>query len=395
MGHYLFTSESVAIGHPDKIADQISDAILDACLKEDPYSRVACETLVASGLVVLAGEITTKAHIDYPSIAKEAIRKIGYDDDSLGFTYKSCGIITSINRQSADIALGVDEKTAPYKEQGAGDQGLMFGFACDETEELMPLPIMMSHKIVRELKRLRETKELPYLRPDAKAQVTVEYDEHSNPVRIHTIVISTQHQEDISQEIIKKDMKALSLRIFPKNMIDDDTLFYINPTGRFVIGGPVGDCGLTGRKIIVDTYGGMGRHGGGAFSGKDPSKVDRSACYGARYAAKNIVAAKLARKCEVQVSYAIGVPYPTSIKVDTFGTGTVSDSLLAYVIPLVFSLSPRGLIDMLNLRRPIYQLTSFGGHFGRDEPEFTWERTDRVQSLLDAVKQEAYTEKCL
>jgi S-adenosylmethionine synthetase len=393
MGHYLFTSESVAIGHPDKIADQISDAILDACLKEDPYSRVACETLVASGLVVLAGEITTKAHIDYAHVAREAIKNIGYDDDALGFTYKSCGVITSINRQSPDIALGVDESTAPFKEQGAGDQGLMFGYACDETEELMPLPIMMSHKIVRELKRLRETKELPYLRPDAKAQVTVEYDDDANPVRIHTIVISTQHSEDVDQKVIQKDMKAMALRIFPKKMIDEGTLFYINPTGRFVIGGPVGDCGLTGRKIIVDSYGGMGRHGGGAFSGKDPSKVDRSACYAARYAAKNIVAAKLAKRCEVQVSYAIGVPYPISIKVDTFGTGTVSDQLLSYVLPLVFSLSPKGLIEMLNLRRPIYQMTAFGGHFGRTEPEFTWEKTDRVNDLLEAVKQEAYTQR--
>lgn len=390
MGHFLFTSESVAVGHPDKVADQISDAILDACLREDPYSKVACETLISSGLVVLAGEITTKATPNYQDIVRQTIMEIGYDDVSLGFDYRSCGIIATINKQSPDIALGVDETTSIYKEQGAGDQGLMFGFACDETPELMPLPIMMAHKIVRELFRMRVMRELPYLRPDAKAQVTIEYDHNHNPVRLHTVVISTQHAADVEQETILKDMKALVYRLFPKNLIDDKTLFYINPTGRFVIGGPVGDCGLTGRKIIVDTYGGMGRHGGGAFSGKDPTKVDRSASYAARYAAKNIVAAKLARRCEVQVSYAIGVPYPISIKVDTFGTGTISEELLSYVVPLVFSLSPRGIIEMLNLRRPIYRNTAFGGHFGRSEPEFTWEKTDRVQALLDAVKQEAY-----
>lgn len=393
MNHYLFTSESVAIGHPDKIADQISDAILDACLKEDPFSRVACETMVAPGLVVLAGEITTKAHVNYQEIARETIQSIGYDDVALGFDYRSCGILTSINRQSPDIALGVDDSTAAFKEQGAGDQGLMFGYACDETPEMMPLPIMMAHQIMRELRHLRETGELAYLRPDAKAQVTVEYDEQHVPIRVHTVVISTQHTDDVSQETITSDMKKMMKRLYPKKWIDDKTLFYINPTGRFVIGGPVGDCGLTGRKIIVDTYGGMGRHGGGAFSGKDPSKVDRSAAYAARYVAKNIIAAKLAKRCEVQVSYAIGVPYPVSIKVDTFGTGTVSEKLLSYIVPLVFSLSPRGIIEMLDLLRPIYRNTAFGGHFGRNDGEFPWERTDRVDQLLEAVKQEAYIER--
>lgn len=386
MKHFLFTSESVAIGHPDKVADQISDAVLDACLEQDPYSRVACETMVAPGLVVVAGEITTKAHISYQEIVRKTVREIGYDDVALGFDYRSCGIMTSINKQSSDIALGVDDSTAPFKEQGAGDQGIMFGYACDETAELMPLPIMLAHKIVRELKRLRETKEIPYLRPDAKSQVTIEYREDHTPIRVHTVVVSTQHSDDVSQEKIAQDMKKLVKKLCPDHLVDDKTLFYINPTGRFVIGGPVGDCGLTGRKIIVDTYGGMGRHGGGAFSGKDPSKVDRSACYAARYAAKNIVAAKLAKRCEVQVSYAIGLPFPISIKVDTFGTGKVSEEQLSIAIPQVFPLSPRGIIDMLKLRRPIYSKTAFGGHFGRDEKEFTWEKTDRVDALLQALK---------
>lgn len=390
MKHFLFTSESVAIGHPDKVADQISDAILDACLEQDRYSRVACETLVAPGYVILAGEITTKANIPYQDVVRNTLKYIGYDDVAIGFDYRSCGILTSINKQSQDIALGVDDATAPFKEQGAGDQGIMFGFACDETPELMPLPIMLAHQIVRELKRLRETKELPYLRPDAKSQVTIEYREDHTPVRVHTVVISTQHAENIDQDTIAADMKALVKRICPPEFLDSKTLYYINPTGRFVIGGPVGDCGLTGRKIIVDTYGGMGRHGGGAFSGKDPSKVDRSASYAARYAAKNIVAAKLARRCEVQVSYAIGVPYPISIKVDTFGTGKVSEELLNHIVPLVFPLSPRGIIEMLDLRRPIYRMTSFGGHFGRPEREFTWEKTDRVRALQEAVKQEGF-----
>ncbi len=391
MGHFLFTSESVSIGHPDKIADQISDAILDACLKQDPNSKVACETLVTTGLVILSGEITTKALLNYQEIVRHAIEQIGYDDSSIGFDFRSCGIMTSINRQSSDIAQGVNEGEGLFKEQGAGDQGLMFGYACNETPELMPMPIMLAHRIVRELRRLREEKELTYLRPDAKAQVTIEYDQNHVPLRLHTAVISTQHSEDVPYETIVHDMKTLIARISPRHFIDENTLFYINPTGRFVVGGPAGDCGLTGRKIIVDTYGGMGRHGGGAFSGKDPSKVDRSACYAARYVAKNIVAAKLAQRCEVQVSYAIGVPYPISIKIDTFGTSTVSEELLSHIVPLVFQLSPKGIIEMLDLKRPIYQKTAFGGHFGRLEKEFTWERIDRVAALLEAIKQESFT----
>lgn len=393
MGHFLFTSESVAQGHPDKIADQISDAILDACLLEDPNSKVACETLVSSGLVVVAGEITTKAQLNYQEIIRKTISDIGYDDSSLGFDYRSCGILLSVNKQSPDIAQGVNEGAGLYSEQGAGDQGLMFGYACDETPELMPMPIMMAHRIVHELRKLRITQTLPYLRPDAKAQVTIEYDDDHTPLRLHTVVISTQHSADVSHEEICKDMKELVNRIIPAKFIDENTLFYINPTGRFVIGGPVADCGLTGRKIIVDSYGGMGRHGGGAFSGKDPSKVDRSAAYAARYVAKNIVAAKLAKRCEVQVSYAIGVPYPISIKVDTFGTSTVNEELLSHVIPLVFDLSPKGIIKMLDLKRPIYQKTAFGGHFGRSDKDFTWEKTDKVEALLEAVKQDVHPSK--
>lgn len=383
MTNYLFTSESVAIGHPDKVADQISDAILDACLKEDPTARVACETLVTTGLIVMSGEITTHAHPNYPQIARQTVKEIGYDDSNIGFDYKSCGVLVSFNKQSPDIAQGVNESSS--KEQGAGDQGIMFGFACDETPELMPLPIMMAHKIVRELNRMRISKELSYLRPDAKSQVTVEYDHQHKPLRIHTIVISTQHDPDVEHATIEKDMIAIAKRLSPTHMIDEQTLFYVNPTGRFVVGGPEGDCGLTGRKIIVDTYGGMGRHGGGAFSGKDPTKVDRSACYGARYVAKNIVAAKLARRCEVQLSYAIGVAHPISIKVDTFGSSKVENHILEAVIPQIFQLSPRGLIEMLNLRRPIYQQTAFGGHFGRGEFDFTWENTDKVSALIEAV----------
>lgn len=388
MVHYLFTSESVAQGHPDKVADQISDAILDACLAQDPNSKVACETMVSSGFAIISGEITTKASVNYVEIARDTIKDIGYVDSSSGFDYRTCGILVSINKQSPDIAMGVDETNG--REQGAGDQGLMFGYACDETPELMPMPIMLAHKIVHELRNLRISGELPYLRPDAKSQVTIEYTEDNIPHRLHTVVISTQHSEDVSQETIKKDMKALVQRIVPASFIDDDTLFYINPTGRFVVGGPFGDCGLTGRKIIVDTYGGMGHHGGGAFSGKDPSKVDRSAAYAARYVAKNIVAAKLARRCEVQVSYAIGVPYPISIKVDTFGTSKVKEELLAHVIPMVFDLTPKGIIKMLDLKRPIYRKTAFGGHFGRNDKDFTWEKTDRVEELLQMVKKESF-----
>ncbi|CUI17820.1 S-adenosylmethionine synthetase [Candidatus Protochlamydia naegleriophila] len=390
MSHFLFTSESVSIGHPDKIADQISDAILDACLSGDPNSRVACETLVSRGLVLVAGEITTHAAIDYQDIVRKTIKEIGYDHPELGFDYQSCGVITSINKQSPDIAQGVNEEQNPYKEQGAGDQGLMFGYACDDTPQYMPLPLMLAHAIVRELRQKRQRNVLTYLRPDAKSQVTVEYDDNHHPVRVHTVVLSTQHSEDIDQAALVKEMKELILHVIPAELIDENTLFYINPTGRFVIGGPAGDCGLTGRKIIVDTYGGMGRHGGGAFSGKDPSKVDRSACYAARYIAKNIVAAKLAKRCEVQLSYAIGMPRPISIKVDTFGTGTISEELLSRIIPLVFNLSPKGIIQMLDLKRPIYRQTAYEGHFGREEPNFKWEKTDRIPALLNAIKQESF-----
>ncbi len=393
MSHYLFTSESVAVGHPDKIADQISDAILDACLQEDPFSRVACETLVTTGLIFLAGEITTHAHPNYAEIARQTVKEIGYNDSSLGFDYKSCGVMTAFNRQSPDIAQGVDEHRSVYKDIGAGDQGLMFGYACDETPELMPLPIMLAHRIVLKLRDLRAAQALPYLRPDAKAQVTVEYDGHHQPVRIHTVVVSTQHDPHVDQSTITRDMKEVVTALVPRGFVDADTLFYVNPTGRFVVGGPDGDCGLTGRKIIVDTYGGMGRHGGGAFSGKDPTKVDRSASYAARYVAKNIVAAQLAKRCEVQISYAIGVPHPISIKVDTFGTSKVSETLLAKVIPLVFNLSPKGMIEMLGLRRPIYKKTAFGGHFGRSDRDFTWENTDKVPALLEAIKIESFTLK--
>ncbi len=384
MRHYLFTSESVAMGHPDKVADQISDAILDACLREDVESRVACETLVTTGLIVLSGEITSTAHPNYPEIARQTIKDIGYVDSAMGFDYKSCGVLVSFNKQSPDIARGVNKTKTTA--QGAGDQGLMFGYACDETPELMPLPIMLAHRYVRELRRLRITHGLKYLRPDAKAQVTVEYNQNHQPVRLHTVVISTQHAPDVDQETIIKDMKEMVKQLTPAKLIDDKTHFYINSTGRFVVGGPEGDCGLTGRKIIVDTYGGMGRHGGGAFSGKDPSKVDRSASYGARYVAKNIIAAQLARRCEVQLAYAIGIPYPISIRIDTFGTGNVDDSLLENVIPTIFDLSPQGLIDMLNLKRPIYLQTACGGHFGRSEIDFTWENTDKVGALQKALK---------
>lgn len=390
MPHHLFTSESVSAGHPDKIADQISDAILDACLTQDPESRVACETMVSSGLVVIAGEITTNAEIDYRQIVRRTISEIGYNNCELGFDYRSCGILSSINKQSADIALGVDED-GKSKELGAGDQGIMFGYACEETPELMPLPIMLAHRIVRELKELRESKELSYLRPDAKSQVTIEYDSNNEPIRLHTVVISTQHEPNVKQETLCHDMKALVKRLVPEEFIDDNTLFYINPTGRFVTGGPVADCGLTGRKVIVDTYGGMGRHGGGAFSGKDPTKVDRSGSYAARYVAKNIVAAKLAKRCEVQISYAIGVSYPISIKINTFNTGAVSEELLSRIVPLVFDLSPKGIIEMLDLKRPIYRESAHGGHFGRESEDFKWEETDKVPALHDAIKQESYT----
>lgn len=389
MSHYLYTSESVSQGHPDKIADQISDGILDACLEQDPYAKVACETLVTKGLVLLAGEITTTAAFSYQDVIRSVIRDIGYDNPAFGFDYRTCGILTTLNKQSPDIALGVNESAS--KDLGAGDQGLMYGYATDETPELMPLTIAFANKILNTLNTLRYTKEYSYLLPDAKSQVTVEYNHNNNPVRIHTVVLSTQHKEDVTLEKITHDMKKVILSLAPQGMIDENTLFYINPTGRFVIGGPDADTGLTGRKIIVDTYGGIGRHGGGAFSGKDPSKVDRSGAYAARYVAKNIIAAGLAKQCEVQISYAIGVSHPISIRIDTMGTGKVSEDLISRAIPLVFDLSPKGMIQMLNLRRPIYLKTAYGGHFGRDDVDFTWERTDRTQKLLEAIKQESYT----
>lgn len=382
MQHYLFTSESVSAGHPDKIADQISDSILDACLEQDPFSRVACETLVSSGLVVLAGEITTHAQIDYRTIVRDTVRSIGYDNAEIGFDYRSCGILTTINKQSPEIAAGIAHDT---KKLGAGDQGLMFGFACNETEELMPLPITLAHKIIQQLQIERENGKLPYLRPDAKAQVTIQYSAECIPQRVHTIVISTQHDPHITQEKIKSDMKTLAGTIIPKHLLDQETNFFINPSGSFIQGGPATDCGLTGRKIIVDTYGGMGRHGGGAFSGKDPTKVDRSGGYAARYVAKNIVAAGLADRCEVQISYAIGRAEPVSIRVDTFGTGRVPEPDLENAVAQVFDLTPGGIIDKLQLLRPIYKKTAIGGHFGRSDPDFTWEKTDMAAQLKNTL----------
>jgi S-adenosylmethionine synthetase len=385
MSNNLFTSESVSPGHPDKVSDQISDAILDACLSQDPDSRVACETLVSSQLVVLAGEITTNAKINYEEIAKQVIKEIGYDNPEIGFDYENCKFIVAINKQSQDISQGVSEGEGLDSSQGAGDQGLMFGYACNETPQYMPLPIQLSHDIIRRLVHVRKSKSIPYLRPDAKCQVTVEYDENNIPLRVDTVVVSTQHEEGVSHSQIKEDISSLIRSTVHEKFLDDKTKFYINPTGRFVIGGPVADCGLTGRKIIVDTYGGMGRHGGGAFSGKDPSKVDRSAAYAARYVAKNIVAANLATRCEVQLSYAIGIAQPLSIKVDTFGTANVAENDIVKAIYENFDLSPKGIITMLNLKRPIYFPTASCGHFGRNEDSFTWEKCDKVNDLLSSL----------
>ena len=379
---YLFTSESVSEGHPDKISDQISDAILDALLTEDPESRVACETLTTTGLVVLSGEVTTDAYVDFQEIAREVIREIGYTDPELRFDADSCGVLSSIHEQSPDIAQGVNEGSE--KEQGAGDQGMMFGFACRETEELMPAPIMYSHRLVQELARLRkETTDLPYLRPDAKSQVTIEYeDDRRTPRRVHTIVISTQHDPDVEQDRIARDIREkLIASVIPESLVDDDMLVHVNPTGRFVTGGPHGDTGLTGRKIIVDTYGGRGSHGGGAFSGKDPSKVDRSGAYAARYVAKNLVGAELADQAEVQLAYAIGVPDPVSIDVNTCGTGVMPDVRLVELVRDVFRLKPAEIIDDLNLLEPQYRRTAAYGHFGRDL--FSWEQLDKVDTLRE------------
>ncbi len=374
---FLFTSESVTEGHPDKIADQISDAILDACFEQDPYSRVACETLTATGLVVIAGEITTKAYVDFQSLVRGVVASIGYDNALYGFDSNTCAVISSINKQSGDIAMGVDTG-------GAGDQGMMFGYATNETPELMPLAISLAHKLCRKLAEVRKKGTLNYLRPDGKSQVTVEYDDHHKPVRVDAVVISTQHAENVTNDELRADiLKHVIQATIPAELLDADTKYHINPTGRFVIGGPMGDTGLTGRKIIVDTYGGMGRHGGGAFSGKDPTKVDRSAAYMARYIAKNIVAAGLADRCEVQLAYAIGVADPVSVLVDTFGTGKVAPEKLQELVRANFQLTPRGIIDSLKLRRPIYRKTAAYGHFGRDDKDFTWEATDKAKALRE------------
>ncbi|MEQ1892414.1 MAG: methionine adenosyltransferase [Planctomycetota bacterium] len=385
MVRHLFTSESVSMGHPDKVADQISDAVLDACLAQDPESRVACETLVTTGLCVIAGEITTRAQVDYTQVARDTIQRIGYTNDQWGINGKTCAVMVALDRQSPDISQGVTRTENQKDEQGAGDQGLMFGFACDETPVLMPAPIFYAHRLVERQAELRMSGRLAWLRPDAKSQVTIEYED-DKVVRVHTVVLSTQHDEHVDNATIQREVIEQIIKpVFPKAWLDEKTIYWVNPTGRFVTGGPQGDCGLTGRKIIVDTYGGMGRHGGGAFSGKDPSKVDRSAAYAARWVAKNVVAAKLARRCEVQVSYAIGVAKPLSIRVDTFGTGTVADGLLAEAIGKVFDLRPGPIIRALDLKRPLYGRTAFHGHFGRDE--FSWEGTGKVAELQAAVSE--------
>lgn len=377
MKHFLFTSESVTEGHPDKVADQISDGVLDAILAQDPRGRVACETLVTTGLVLVAGEISTTCYVDIPKIARKTIENIGYKDATFGFDSKACAVLTAIDEQSPDIAQGVDTG-------GAGDQGMMFGFATNETEELMPMPIMMAHKLTKKLAEIRNAGVLKYLRPDGKSQVTVEY-ENNKPKRIDTIVLSTQHGPEIEQKQIEKDILEHVIRPVCGKFLDDKTIFHINPTGRFIIGGPPGDCGVTGRKIIVDTYGGMGHHGGGCFSGKDPTKVDRSAAYYARYVAKNIVAAGFADKCEIQVAYAIGVVQPVSIHVETFGTGKIDDEKICELIKAHFDFAPLSIIEQLNLRRPIYQKTAAYGHFGRTDMDFGWEKTDRAELLKSAL----------
>ena len=389
--HYLFTSESVTEGHPDKVCDQISDAVLDAILEQDPNGRVACETTACTGLIHVMGEITTSCYVDIAHIAREVVRDIGYDRGKYGFDCDTCAVVTSIDEQSADIAMGVDkslenkEGTDSELSNGAGDQGMMFGYACDETPELMPLPLSLAQKLCKRMAEVRKSGQVPYMRPDGKSQVTVEYDEHNRPVRVDTVVISTQHDPDVSLEQIRKDMiEQVAKAVIPADMLDESTKYYVNPTGRFVKGGPAADSGLTGRKIIVDTYGGSAPHGGGCFSGKDPTKVDRSAAYAARWVAKNVVAAGLAKRCQVQLAYAIGVAKPVSVRVDTFGTGTVSDEHLSDMVESVFDLRPAAIIRDLDLRRPIYRQLAAYGHFGRDDLDLPWERTDKAEALLAA-----------
>ena len=383
MDDYIFTSESVSEGHPDKVADQVSDAILDAIISQDPKARVACETLVTTGMAVIAGEITTTATVDYPKVVRETIKEIGYNDSAMGFDWETCAVLTSIDRQSPDISQGVTEGEGLYKEQGAGDQGLMFGYACDETAELMPMTILLSHKLVKRLADVRKNNLLNFLRPDSKSQVSIQYL-NGRPSYVDTVVISSQHTPEVTHDTIKEGIiEEVIKKVIPANLLTDKTRFLINPTGRFVIGGPMGDCGLTGRKIIVDSYGGHGAHGGGAFSGKDPSKVDRSAAYMGRYVAKNLVAAGLCEKCEVQVAYAIGVAQPVSVLVDTAGTGKIPSKRIAEIVSEVFDLRPRAIIEQLDLLRPIYKKTAAYGHFGRELPEFTWERTDKVAIIRE------------
>jgi len=381
MTDFIFTSESVSEGHPDKVADQISDAILDAIIAQDPKARVACETLVTTGMAMIAGEITTSAYVDMPVIVRETLKEIGYDDSSIGFDYETCAVLTSIDRQSPDISQGVTEGEGLFADQGAGDQGLMFGYACNETPELMPMPITFAHKLTKRLADVRKSGLLSFLRPDSKSQVSIQYI-NDKPVRVDTVVISSQHTPDVTYEDLKEGIiEEVIRKVIPAELLDENTKYFINPTGRFVIGGPKGDCGLTGRKIIVDTYGGQGSHGGGAFSGKDPSKVDRSASYMARYVAKNIVASGLADKCEVQLAYAIGVAEPVSVMINTFGTGKIPSDEIARVVREEFDMRPRAIVETLDLLRPIYLKTAAYGHFGRELPEFTWERTDRIESL--------------
>ncbi|MDY6848358.1 MAG: methionine adenosyltransferase [Geoalkalibacter sp.] len=381
MTDFLFTSESVTEGHPDKIADQVSDGILDSILVQDPNARVACETMVSTGMAVIAGEITTTARVDYADVVRETIKEIGYNDSAMGFDYETCAVLTSIDRQSPDIAQGVTEGEGMYKEQGAGDQGLMFGYACNETPQLMPMPIVFAHGLTRRLAEVRKSGLLTFLRPDGKAQVSVQYV-NGKPIRVDAVVVSSQHAPDVTYETLREGIvEEVVNKVIPAELLDEDTKYFINPTGRFVVGGPMGDCGLTGRKIIVDTYGGHGSHGGGAFSGKDPSKVDRSASYMARYVAKNVVAAGIADKCEVQLAYAIGVAEPVSVMINTFGTGLINSNDIARIVREEFDMRPRAIIETLDLLRPIYRKTATYGHFGRAEADFTWEKTDRIDSL--------------